>query len=61
NISPSDTEIGNIWALNKNTNRGYFKAGLEYAISLSSPNTGAIEAVLASGNSLMEVTWIRTI
>ncbi len=57
----SDTEIGNIWALNKNTNRGYFHAGVEYPFSFDRRNVGSIEAILVSGNTVMEVNWIRTI
>ncbi len=57
----SDTEIGNIWALNKNTKRGYFRAGVEYPMSFDRRNVGSIEAVLAAGDTTMQVTWIRTI
>lgn len=57
----SDTEVANIWALNKNTNRGYFRGGVEYAMSFDRRLTGAIEAVLASSTDTLEITWLRTI
>ena len=56
----SDTEIDEIWALNKNTSRGYFRAGKEYELSLDRRNVGALEAALASGTDTLEVTWIVT-
>ena len=57
----SDTKIGNIWALNKNTNRGYFRLGQEYFLSFDRRNVGSIEAVLSSGTDTLQVTWIRNI
>lgn len=56
----SDTEIDEIWTLNKATDRGYFRAGVEYPISLDRRNVGAIEAILASSTDTMQVTWLRT-
>ena len=55
----SDTEIANIWALNRDTTRGYFRAGVEYPISFDRRRTGAIEAVLAAGTDTMQVTWLK--
>jgi len=57
----ADTEIQNIWSLNKDTNRGYFRAGQEYPFSFDRRATGAIEAVLAAGTDTLEVTWIRNV
>ncbi len=57
----TDVEIQDLWSLNKNTNRGYFHAGVEYPLSFDRRNTGSIEAVLTAGSSTMEVNWIRTI
>lgn len=54
----SDTEIDEIWTLNKNTTRGYFRAGREYEISLDRRNVGAIEAILAAGTDTLEATWV---
>ena len=55
----ADVEIDELWTLNKNTDRGYFRAGKEYEVSLDRRNVGAIEAVLASGTSTMELTWVQ--
>ena len=55
----SDTEIDELWTLNKATDRGYFRAGQEYELSLDRRNVGAIEAVLAAGTDTLEITWIR--
>jgi len=57
----ADTEIQNIWALNKNSSRGYFRAGVEYPISFDRRYTGAIEAILAAGTDTLQVTWVRTV
>lgn len=54
----ADTEIDELWTLNKNTSRGYFRAGQEYSVSLDRRSVGALEAVLASGTDTLEVTWI---
>lgn len=55
----SDTEIDEIWTLNKATDRGYYRAAVEYPISLDRRNVGAIEAVLASSTDTLQVTWLR--
>lgn len=55
----SDTEIDEIWTLNKATDRGYFRAATEYALSLDRRNVGAIEAVLASGTDTLQLTYMR--
>jgi len=55
----ADVEIDELWTLNKNTSRGYFRAGIEYPISIDRRNVGALEAVLAAGTSTMELTWTQ--
>ena len=55
----ADTEIANIWALSKDSNRGYFRAGVDYPLSLDRRNVGAIEALLAAGTDTLQVTWCR--
>ena len=64
----ADVEIANVWTLNKNTNRGYFRGGLEYPISFDARVVGAIEAILESdklpdqsAKDTMEINWIRTV
>ena len=53
----ASVSITELWALNSATDRGYFRAGTEYAISLDRRNVGAIEAVLASGSDTLQITW----
>ena len=53
----ADVEIEDIWTLNKDTDRGYFRLGQEYHISFDRRFDGAIEAVLAAGTDTLEVTW----
>lgn len=55
----SDTEIANIWALSDAARRGYFRAGVEYPISLDRRNVGAIEALLAAGTDSLQVDWMK--
>lgn len=57
----TDVEVQDLWALNKNTNRGYFRAGVEYPLSFDGRNVGAIEAILAAGTDTLEINWIKTI
>ncbi len=57
----ADVEIQDLWALNKDTNRGYFDANKQYPCSFDRRATGAIEALLVAGNATLEVTWIRAI
>ncbi len=63
----TDVEIQDLWALNKNTHRGYFHSGVEYPISFDARVAGAIEVILdadkieAGEKDNMEITWIRTI
>ncbi len=57
----SDTEIQDLWGLNKDTSRGYFRGGVEYEVSFDRRKVGAIECVLASGTDTLEVTWVRNI
>ncbi len=54
----TNTEITELWTLNKNTSRGYFRGGQEYNISLDRRNVGAMEAVLAAGTDTAQITWI---
>ena len=56
-----DTEIANIWTLNKNTDRGYFRAGQEYFLRFDRRATGAIEALTAAGSDTLQITWLRTV
>jgi len=57
----SDTEIANLWSINKSTSYGYFRAGQEYFISFDRRAVGALEFDLAAGTDTAEITWIRTI
>jgi hypothetical protein len=57
----TNTEISNVWALNKGTARGYYRAGVEYPISFDRRYTGAIELILAAGTDTAQVTWVRTV
>jgi len=57
----SDTEIQEVWSLNKNTSRAYFRAGQEYGVSLDRRAIGAFEAILASGSDTLEVNYMRTV
>lgn len=54
------TSITEVWSLNRDTSRGYFRLGQEYMLSLDRRLEGAFEAVLAAGTSTLEVTWVRT-
>lgn len=60
-IFDADTEVENIWTLNKDTNRGYYRYGQEYHVSFDRRNIGAIEAVLAASTDTMEITWIKNV
>lgn len=57
----ADVEIAEIWSLNKDTNRGYYRLGIEEHLSLDRQRVGAIEAILASGSDTMDITWVRTV
>ena len=57
----SDTEIQDIWSLNKNSDYGYLSAGVEYPLSFDGRHVGAIEALLGAGTDTMNVTWVRSI
>ncbi len=57
----SDTEIGDVWALNKDSNRLFMHGGVEYPISFDRRNTGAIEAVLGASTATLDVNWISTV
>lgn len=57
----ADVEIQDLWALNKDANRGYFRAGVEYPISFDRRNVGAIEAILAASTDTLQVTWVKCI
>jgi len=56
----ADTEIEEIWTLNNDTNRSYYRAGVEYEVSFDRRVVGALEAILASGSDTLEITWIGT-
>ncbi|KKM85258.1 hypothetical protein LCGC14_1290910 [marine sediment metagenome] len=57
----ADVEIQDLWALNKNTNRMFLHAGVEYPISFDRRVTGAIEALHATATATLDVNWIRTV
>ncbi len=57
----TDVEIQDLWSLNKNTDRWFMHAGTEYPISFDRRDTGAIEAVLASGTATLDVNWLRVV
>ena len=56
----SDTEIDEVWSVNKDANRGYFRKGTEYSFSIDRRKVGAFEVILASGTDTLQVTHIRT-
>ena len=58
---PADVEIDNIWALNKDTNRGYFQKETEYSFSIDRRSVGAIEVATTSSTDTLRLTYIRTI
>ena len=55
----ADVEIDEIWTLNKNTSRGYFRGGVEYPISLDRRNVGALEALTAAGTDTLQISWLK--
>lgn len=57
----ADTEISEIWTLNQDTNRGYYRAGQEYIFSIDRRAVGAFEVALASGSDTMQVTHVRVV
>ena len=57
----SSTSITELWTLNRDTNRGYFRAAVEYPISINRTLVGALEAILAAGTDTLQVTWVRTV
>lgn len=57
----SDTEITTICTLNKDSNRAYYRSGVEYNISLDRRNVGSYEAILASGTDTMQVNYYKTV
>jgi len=54
----ADTEIANIWALNKDSNRLYCRAGVEYPVSFNPYAVGAIEALVAASTDTLQVDWL---
>tara|TARA_Y100000310_G_scaffold179607_1_gene179558 strand:- start:105 stop:890 length:786 start_codon:yes stop_codon:yes gene_type:complete len=56
----ADTEIEDIWALHNDTSRGYYRAGVEYAVALDRRSIGAVEALVASGTDTLQLTWTRS-
>lgn len=54
------TSVTEVWSINRDTLRGYFRLGQEYPLSFDRRVTGAIELVLASGTDTAEITWVRT-
>ena len=57
----SDTEIQEIWALNKDANRAYFRGGTDYSFSFDRYRTGSIEVILGSSTSTLDISWVRTV
>jgi hypothetical protein len=57
----SDTEIQNLWSINKDTSRGYYRANQEYLFSFDRRAVGALEAVVAADTGTLQITWIRTV
>lgn len=57
----SDTEIEEIWAINKDTNRGFFQAGVEYHFSIDRTRVGSFEAVTTANTDTLEVTHVKVV
>ena len=45
---------------NPNTNRGFFRAGVEYAFSFDRREISGIEALVGANTDTLQITWIRT-
>ena len=57
----ADTEIDEIWSLNKDTNRGYFQAGTEYVFSVDRSVVGSFDAVTTANTDTLRITYFRTV
>ena len=56
----TDVEIQSIMTMNPNTNRGYFRGGVEYSFSFDRREIGGIEALVTANTDTLQITWIRT-
>lgn len=56
----SDTEIEEIHTINKDTRRGYYRAGVEYPFSLDRRAIGSMEALTTANTDTMQITSLRT-
>jgi hypothetical protein len=56
----ANVEIDEIWAINKDTRRGYYEGGMNHVISVDRRSVGAIEMVAASSTDTAELTWLRS-
>ncbi len=55
----TDVEIQDLWSLNKNSNRLYRYAGIQYDLSIDRRNVGAIEAITTAVSATLDASWIR--
>lgn len=54
----SSTTVAELALLSADTNRGYGLAASPVRLPLSNLQTGAVEAVLASGTATLDITWV---
>ena len=54
-------EIDELWSLNRDTTRGYYRLGQEYLFSFDRRSVGSFEMVLASGTDTAEITYVRSV
>lgn len=57
----SDTEIDELWSLNRDTTRSYYRLGTDYLFSFDRRIVGSVELVLASGTDTAEIDWVRSV
>ena len=57
----ADVEIDELWSLNRDTTRGYYRLGQEYLFSFDRRIVGSVELVLAAGTDTAELTWVRSV
>lgn len=56
----ADVEIDEVWAINKDTNRGYYPAAMIHEFSLDRRAIGALEIVTVASTDTTEITWVRS-
>ena len=56
----SDVEIQSLMTRNPNTNRGYFRAGVEYSFSFDRREISGFEALVTANTDTLQITWVRT-